>query len=112
MRPDEVRQVAGLRLPEDDDYETIGGLIGDHLARIPAVGDSVTLEVDDEDGAPLEVTLTVLALDDLRVDRVRLVSVPIESRTTRTSREHRSRHRASASSCWRSTRSSSAPSSR
>ena len=78
MRPDEVRQIAGLRLPEDDDYDTIGGLIGDHLARMPAVDDSVTLEVDDNDGAPLKVTLTVIALDDLRVDQVRLVSVPIE----------------------------------
>ena len=81
MRPDEVRQIAGLRLPEDDDYDTIGGLIGDHLARMPAVDDSVTLEVDDNDGAPLKVTLTVIALDDLRVDRVRLVSVPIEIET-------------------------------
>src|SRR6478735_1181046 len=81
MRPDEVRQIAGLRLPEDDDYDTIGGLIGDHLARMPAVDDSVTLEVDDNDGAPLKVTLTVIALDDLRVDQVRLVSVPVEVET-------------------------------
>ena len=55
--------------------------MGDHLARMPAVDDSVTLEVDDNDGAPFEVTLTVIALDDLRVDQVRLVSVPIEIET-------------------------------
>ena len=72
MRPDEVRQIAGIRLPEDDDYETIGGLIGDRLARMPASATASTLRADDEDGAAHEVTLTVLAMDDLRVDRVRL----------------------------------------
>ena len=73
MRPDEVEQLVGVRLPEDDDYETIAGLIGDQLARMPAVGDAVTVRAHDQ-----EVTLTEIALDDLRVDQVRLVSTPIE----------------------------------
>ena len=62
----------GLQLPEDEDYDTLGGLIGDHLARIPAEGDEVVLEARDEDGDEHEVTLTVVAMDELRVDRVRL----------------------------------------
>ena len=32
---------SGSQLPEDEDYETLGGLIGDRLARIPAAGDEV-----------------------------------------------------------------------
>jgi CBS domain containing-hemolysin-like protein len=64
MRPDEIRRTVGVELPEDADYETLGGLIGDRLARIPRAGDRI--EVDG-------VTLTVLAMDDLRVERVRLV---------------------------------------
>ena len=73
LRPDEIRRGLGLRVPEDDDYETLGGLIGDRLARIPAVGDSVELQVDDEEGTPQDVVLTVLTMDDLRVESVRLV---------------------------------------
>ena len=72
LRPDEIRRIVGLQLPEDEDYETVGGLIGDRLARIPAEGDEVVLAARDEDGAEHEVTLTVLAMDELRVDRVRL----------------------------------------
>jgi CBS domain containing-hemolysin-like protein len=63
LRPDEVRRVTGVELPEDEDYETLGGLIADRLARIPQAGDS--LEIDG-------VTLTVVAMDGLRVERVRL----------------------------------------
>lgn len=73
MRPDEVQQLVGVRLPEDDDYETIAGLIGDQLARMPAVGDSVSVRAHDQ-----LVTLTVLAMDDLRVDLIRLTHEPIE----------------------------------
>jgi CBS domain containing-hemolysin-like protein len=43
MRRDGVRRAVGIRLPEDDDYETLGGLIGDQLARVPDAGDAVTL---------------------------------------------------------------------
>jgi CBS domain containing-hemolysin-like protein len=63
MRPDEVRSATGVELPEDDDYETLGGLIADRLARIPRAGD--VLEVDG-------VTLRVVAMDGLRVERVRM----------------------------------------
>ena len=77
MRPDEIADTVGVELPEDEDYETVAGLIGDRLARIPATGDSVTLRADDQDGVEHEVTLTVLAMDALRVDRIRLTHAPL-----------------------------------
>jgi CBS domain containing-hemolysin-like protein len=76
LRPDEVAEHVGLVLPEDDDYETLGGLMADRLERIPAVGDRVEIEaVDDQRGERVAV-LTVLAMDGLRVDRIRLEDRP------------------------------------
>jgi CBS domain containing-hemolysin-like protein len=74
LRPDEVEQLVGVKLPEDDDYETIAGLIGDQLARMPEAGDTVTVLAQDQ-----AVTLTVVAMDDLRVDVVRLTHEPAET---------------------------------
>ncbi|NLT05572.1 MAG: HlyC/CorC family transporter [Solirubrobacterales bacterium] len=72
LRPDEVARTAHVRIPEDEDYDTIAGLISDELQRIPRVGDAIELDTTDTDGAPLQVTLTVTRMDNLRVDRVRL----------------------------------------
>ena len=33
LRPDEVQRATEIRLPEDEDYETIAGLLADRLAR-------------------------------------------------------------------------------
>jgi CBS domain containing-hemolysin-like protein len=63
LRPDEIRRLVGVQLPEDEDYETLGGLIGLQLERMPEAGDVVAI-----DG----VRLTVLTMDGLRVDRIRL----------------------------------------
>ena len=59
-------------LPEDEDYETVAGLIGMELGRVPGRGDTVQVEATGEDKEPCEVELTVLRMDGLRVDRVRL----------------------------------------
>ncbi len=64
LRPDEVRDRTGIRVPAGDAYDTVGGLIMSMLERIPAVGDAIELE----DG-----TLTVQRMDGRRVDRVRFV---------------------------------------
>jgi CBS domain containing-hemolysin-like protein len=72
LRPDEVARLTDVLLPEDDDYETLGGLIGDRLERMPAAGDAVEVAARDVDGAELAVWLTVTRLDGLRVDRVRM----------------------------------------
>ncbi|MDY5152970.1 Hemolysin, contains CBS domains [Actinobaculum suis] len=61
VRPDELLKAAGVALPEDGPYETLGGLIMTKLGRLPAVGDQVRVD---------RVTLTVLSLDGRRVEEV------------------------------------------
>jgi CBS domain containing-hemolysin-like protein len=68
LRPDEVLDRTGIRIPEDDVYDTVGGFIMSVLERIPVVGDSVELE----DG-----TLDVQRMDGRRVDRVRFIPAPM-----------------------------------
>jgi CBS domain containing-hemolysin-like protein len=78
LRPDEVVLEVGIALPEDEDYETIGGLIGHYLERLPEVDDTLELEALDSDRKPQLAKLTVVAMDGLRVDRVRLEHQPLE----------------------------------
>ncbi|MBN8870702.1 MAG: HlyC/CorC family transporter [Solirubrobacterales bacterium] len=73
LRPDEIEDQIGVLLPEDEDYETVAGLIGFELGRVPGRGDSVRVEAVGEEKEPLLVDLYVLRMDGLRVDRVRLV---------------------------------------
>ena len=68
LRPDEVRDRAGIRIPEGDVYDTVGGYIMSVLERIPVVGDDVEIE----DG-----TLEVQRMDGRRVDRVRFTPRPM-----------------------------------
>ncbi|HWM16647.1 MAG TPA: hemolysin family protein [Microbacterium sp.] len=75
LRPDEVRDRTGIRIPEGDVYDTVGGYIMSVLERIPVTGDSVQIE----DG-----TLDVQRMDGRRVDRVRFThaSMPDEDGST------------------------------
>ncbi len=73
LRPDEIEEKTGIHLPEDEDYETVAGLIVMELGRVPGRGDTVRVRATDEDGPDPGVELTVLRMDGLRVDRVRLV---------------------------------------
>jgi CBS domain containing-hemolysin-like protein len=68
LRPDELLDRTGVIVPEDDDYETIGGFVTDRLDRIPEVGDEVTLESG---------ILRVERVDGSRVDRLRFTPTPI-----------------------------------
>jgi CBS domain containing-hemolysin-like protein len=68
LRPDEVRDRTGIRIPEGDVYDTVGGYIMSVLERIPAAGDAVEIE----DG-----TLEVQRMEGRRVDRVRFVPTPM-----------------------------------
>ncbi len=43
LRPDEVADATGLELPEDEDYDTVAGLLVRELGRIPARGDRVVV---------------------------------------------------------------------
>lgn len=76
LRPDEVSEIVGVRVPEDSRYETLGGLLAHELGRIPKAGDELTLTVEDDDAARHHLFLTVVAMDGLRVDRVACVRAP------------------------------------
>ncbi|MFT4212139.1 MAG: hemolysin family protein [Microbacterium sp.] len=67
LRPDELWTGAGVRVPEGDVYDTVGGFLMSMLERIPAVGDTVEI-----DGGTLEV----VRMDGRRVDRVRFTPAP------------------------------------
>src|SRR5829696_4261168 len=50
LRPDEIAGRIGLTLPEDDEYETLGGLIGLRLERMPHAGDVLEIPASSADG--------------------------------------------------------------
>lgn len=80
LRPDEVAEQTGIALPEDEDYETVAGLVNQKLGRLAQRDDVVTFEVDppateddDDDGPhPLAIELRVERMDGRRIDRVAL----------------------------------------
>ncbi|MDQ2623448.1 MAG: hemolysin family protein [Actinomycetota bacterium] len=80
QRPDEIADKTGVQLPEDEDYETVAGLIAMELGRVPGRGDSVRIEAREAgNGQHFDVELTVLRMDGLRIDRVRLVKFEPET---------------------------------
>ena len=79
VRPDEAGGLLGLELPEPEHSDTLGGLLAERLGRLPQVGDTITLTVQDtadldEDGLPRPATvqIAVARLDGRRVDRLRV----------------------------------------
>jgi CBS domain containing-hemolysin-like protein len=76
LRPDEVEDVTGIRLPEGEDYDTIAGLVLAVLGRVPASGDVAEVPVPDrsdpDDPRQQLASLTVLHMDGLRIDRLAL----------------------------------------
>jgi CBS domain containing-hemolysin-like protein len=78
LRPDELFDRAGVTVPEDDDYETIGGFVTDRLDRIPEVGDEVSLD---------NGILRVERVDGSRVDRLRFTPIPDEEEDEETAKE-------------------------
>jgi CBS domain containing-hemolysin-like protein len=76
LRPDEVEDLTGIELPENEDYDTIAGLILRVLGRVPEVGDLAEVPVPDhsdpEEPREQLAVLTVERMDGLRIDRVGL----------------------------------------
>lgn len=79
LRPDEVADATGLDLPEDEDYDTVAGLLVRDLGRIPTRGDRAVVplpvvlpEDDDEEPVQEHVLMRVERMDGLRVDRISL----------------------------------------
>ncbi|GAA3965328.1 hemolysin family protein [Streptomyces marokkonensis] len=71
-RLDEVAEVTGVELPEDDDYDTVAGLIVDRLGRFPAIGDHLTVTLPDGE----DVAIDVRTLDRHVPERVRIERLP------------------------------------
>ena len=65
MRPDELAARAGIHVPDDGPYETLGGLVMTELGRIPRLGDTVDVA---------RVELVVEAMEGRRVTRLRVRS--------------------------------------
>lgn len=64
LRPDELWERAGIRIPEGEDYETVAGYVLDTLERIPAIGEEIRLE---------RGVLRVDRLTGSRIDRLRYI---------------------------------------
>jgi CBS domain containing-hemolysin-like protein len=65
-RLDEIADATGLRLPTDEAYDTVSGLVMFVLGRIPAVGDTIDVALVprlDEDGEPVEAGAAHLTVE-------------------------------------------------
>jgi CBS domain containing-hemolysin-like protein len=69
LRPDEVRELTGIRLPESATYETLGGLVMAALGRVPNGGDEAVVA-----GARVRVE----AMVGRRIEAVRLWPAPAQ----------------------------------
>ncbi|MEW1928796.1 hemolysin family protein [Streptomyces sp. NPDC088360] len=82
-RLDEVADATGIDLPEENDYDTVAGLVVDRLGRFPAIGDRLTVELSDGS----RVSVAVLGLDRhvperVRIERLPAADVPTAEETT------------------------------
>jgi len=69
LRPDELRSRTGVRVPEGDVYDTVGGYMMSVLERVPASGDEVSLDSG---------ILQVVRMDGRRIDRIRYTPSPFD----------------------------------
>lgn len=85
LRPDEVADRTGIRLPEHEHYDTLAGLFLLAHGAMPAAGDRVEVElpvVVDEEGTPREQQVAVLTVErmaGLRIDRILMMTRPASS---------------------------------
>ena len=63
VRVDDLNDHLGLDLPEDEDYDTLGGFVFAKLGHIPEVGESFVFE---------DVKLTITEAERTKVNRVRV----------------------------------------
>ena len=89
MRPDEATDLIGVPVPDSEDYDTLAGLILVTLGRLARVGDRVTVPTVAMPGSPpWSLELEVTAVDELRIDQVRITLPPAPERPT-TEKGHR-----------------------
>lgn len=67
LRPDEIAELTGIRLPDPTEYDTVAGLITERLGRLPAAGDRIEVRAAiqpearlgaEAGGEPVEVDTT------------------------------------------------------
>ncbi|MEV5273420.1 hemolysin family protein [Streptomyces werraensis] len=69
-RLDEVAEATGIELPEEEDYDTVAGLIVDRLGRFPTIGDRITVELSEGGTAVIDVrTLDRHVPKHVRIER-------------------------------------------
>jgi magnesium and cobalt exporter, CNNM family len=87
LRPDQVADRTGVRLPEHEDYDTLAGLFLRHHGRLPDPGATVVVEERPTlgpGGEPEPERLAVLTVERMagrRIDRVRVESRPADPGT-------------------------------
>ncbi|QDU57985.1 transporter associated domain-containing protein [Aeoliella mucimassa] len=69
---DEINSAMSIELPEDGDFDTIGGFVFTEFGRVPSVGESLLWDE--------VLKITVLEATRRRIDRVRLERLPSSSR--------------------------------
>jgi CBS domain containing-hemolysin-like protein len=77
LRIDEVAEATGYRAPEGE-YDTVGGLVLQHLGHIPEEGETVELIAFDPDGPvenPVRWLATVVQMDGRRIDQLELTEL-------------------------------------
>uniref|UniRef100_UPI002484A4B1 transporter associated domain-containing protein n=1 Tax=Nonomuraea rhizosphaerae TaxID=2665663 RepID=UPI002484A4B1 len=77
LRVDEVALATGLELPDEDEYDTVAGLILHRLERFAAPGDVITVGLPPslDERAPKQVSVEVLSLERHVPHRVRLTPI-------------------------------------
>ena len=75
LRPDEVEEITGIDLPEDEAYDTVAGLLVRELGHIPEGGEEARVRLadelgDDDELHPRYAVMRVETMDALRVDRL------------------------------------------
>lgn len=81
LRPDEIAERTEIELPEDEEYETVAGLIAFDLGRVPGQGDTIKVDARNAEGETIRVALAVVRMDGLRVDRVKMAVLGEDAET-------------------------------
>lgn len=75
LRPDEIGEKIGIFLPEDEEVETVGGLVTDRLERLPVAGDIAEIYALDRSGKKKLLRLQVERMEGRRIDRLRMSEI-------------------------------------
>lgn len=60
---EDINEALGVELPEDDEYDTIGGFLFSQMGKVPAAGDTFTSH---------SVEFTILEADERRIKNLRI----------------------------------------